>query len=215
MGGTVDEAGGREPAEGVIKYQLTFHEAPLVPMPDISRLEAARDRLRAAQLVGQDPGRYEGLGFGNLSERLGQSERFLITGSQTGHRPVLTVADYAEVLTADPEGNRLEARGQTRPSSEALTHALLYALSPQVGAVVHVHCPRLWGAGETLGLPCTPAEAPYGSPALVRAVRSLWQAGTLQQLPVFVMLGHEDGIVAWGPDVASATDHIFHWLARA
>ncbi|MBK8970437.1 MAG: class II aldolase/adducin family protein [Hahellaceae bacterium] len=112
---------------------------------------------------------------------LGPGGEFVISGTQTGGKPELDASDYARVLEADVAHNRLRSTGETKPSSESLTHALLYQLSRDVVSVVHVHCPRLWGAATRLSLPCTPASAPYGSLAMVDAVRRLWQSGALQQ----------------------------------
>lgn len=200
--------------EGVIKFDLT-HRAGAFPAPfNLNGLQRARRRLFEAGLVGQDPARYDGLGYGNLSERVGPGGEFVISGTQTGGKPELDASDYAWVLEADVAHNRLRSTGETKPSSESLTHALLYQLSRDVVSVVHVHCPRLWGAATRLSLPCTPASAPYGSLAMVDAVRRLWQSGALQQTPGFIMLGHQDGVVSFGADPESATEILFDWLEK-
>lgn len=200
--------------EGVIKFEL-IHRAGVLPLSsDLSGLQRARQRLFGAGLIGQDPARYDGLGYGNLSQRFGSNGQFFISGTQTGGKPELAASDYAWVLEADVLHNRLHSTGETKPSSESLTHALLYQLSDAVISVVHVHCPRLWGAASALKLPCTPASAPYGSLAMVDAVRHLWQSGALLDTPGFVMLGHQDGVVSFGPDPETATQILFDWLEK-
>jgi L-ribulose-5-phosphate 4-epimerase len=200
--------------EGVIKFDLRYTPSSLGPECDISRLEAARNRLFAARLIGRDSARYEGLGYGNISERWHDSDCFVISGSQTGGFAHLTLDEYALVTAADVEHNILVAEGCCKPSSESLTHALIYQLDPAVKGVVHVHCPELWQAAERLHLPCTPASVPYGSLAMVLAVRHLWDSGQLDDMRGFVMLGHQDGIVTFGDGLEQATNLLFEWLDR-
>lgn len=73
--------------EGVIKFQLDFRQGPPPEAPDLVELDAWRDVLLRHGLIGQDPGRYDGLGFGNLSRRVpGRTDNaFIISGTQTGH----------------------------------------------------------------------------------------------------------------------------------
>ena len=67
--------------EGVIKYSLDFTEGVLGEPASLEVLNAWRSIFKDTGLLGEDPGRYGGYGFGNLSVR---TERgFLITGSQT------------------------------------------------------------------------------------------------------------------------------------
>lgn len=201
-------------SEGVIHFDLRFTQSDLPAECELGRLQQARARLFAAGLVGRDPARYEGLGFGNLSERVGEGMRFIVSGSQTGGLTRLEREHYALVTEADPERNFIHAMGGCPPSSESLTHALLYQLGAEVGGVVHGHSPGLWTAADRLRLPVTPASAPYGSVAMVRAVRELWHSGQLARVAGFVMLGHQDGVVAFGADVVQATDLLFDWLRR-
>ena len=77
--------------EGVIKFDLEFTPAPPVSVPGLEELNAWRHILRQLGLIGQDPARYGGCGFGNVSRRLPpydapQNQRaFIVSGSQTGH----------------------------------------------------------------------------------------------------------------------------------
>ena len=202
--------------EGVIKFHLEHRQEVLPADVDIAGLEQARNQLLALGLVGQDSSRYQGLGFGNLSQRYVPvhstkdvgSGMFVITGSQTGHLSSLSRRDYALVTAADLGSNRLISTGETRPSSESTTHALLYQLSRHIGAVIHVHSPDIWKKAESLGLLTTPSNAPYGSPELVSAVTSLWCERDLQTAGLFVMLGHQDGVMSFGPDIETALGRI-------
>ena len=68
--------------EGVIKYSLEFTDGVVAETASLSVLDAWRSIFKDTGLLGEDPGRYGGYGFGNLSVRTDRG--FLITGSQTG-----------------------------------------------------------------------------------------------------------------------------------
>jgi ribulose-5-phosphate 4-epimerase/fuculose-1-phosphate aldolase len=196
--------------EGVIKYQLDYTRAVVAP-GDTAMLESWRTRLCAEALLGQIPGRYGGLGFGNLSIR--RAAGFLITGSQTSGLGTMTPADYALVSRWDLGANQVVASGLTAPSSEALTHAALYDLSPAVNVVFHVHSPLIWRHCDALGLAQTLAQIPYGTPAMAQEVARLMTGAALPA--VFSMMGHEDGIVAYGEDCQSTGELLVKILADA
>ena len=117
--------------EGVIKFDLRFTPAPPLPHESVRELNAWRTLLRRLGLVGKDPNRYGGFGFGNLSRRVEPFDtppgerRFVITGTQTGGVDEMGPEGYALVLQCTPRDNRVIAQGPIRPSAEALTHATL------------------------------------------------------------------------------------------
>ena len=205
-----------EQAEGVIKYQLLHHPCPVAADIDIAELNGWRSLMYKLQLIGQIPERYANLGFGNISRRLvpGQ-EKFLISGTQTGHLPKLRLADYALVLSASPASNRIESCGLSRPSSESLTHAGIYQRDAAINAVIHVHSPELWHNTQRLHLPHIAADIPYGTPEMALAVQDLFNSGRLASLQLFSMLGHEDGIVAFGSSISAAAMQLLTQLAKA
>ena len=186
--------------EGVIKFDLDWRPGPPAAGVDLgvdpAPLDRWRARLMTAGLIGQDPARYDGFGFGNLSMRVATG--FLITGTQTGAMPALSAEHYALVTAWDVAANRIVAHGPVKPSSEALTHATLYGLDPAIGFVFHGHGPAIWTARDRLGLPATAADVPYGTPAMARAVARLFAETTVADTRVFAMAGHEDGIVSFG-----------------
>jgi ribulose-5-phosphate 4-epimerase/fuculose-1-phosphate aldolase len=191
--------------EGVIKYRLDHRYASLEQAIDIRHINAWRFMFSKLGLIGQDPARYQGLGFGNISQRLTPDDnRFLITGTQTGHLAYLKTEHFAMIEGANPKQNTLESRGPSRPSSEALTHASIYQLDPAVHAVIHVHSPDIWRHTLMLNLPHTGNEIAYGSVEMTEAVEKLFLSGQLQKRSIFSMLGHEDGIVAFGASLAEA-----------
>lgn len=190
--------------EGVIKFGLQFTRRPPLEESVIGQLNRWRRRLHDAHLIGGDPRRYGGFGFGNISQRVGpwnalpHQRRFVITGSQTGAVVDLGPEHYALVVEAHPDRNLVVAEGPVRPSSESLTHAALYGHDARIRVVMHVHGPALWRMAPVLGLPATGADIPYGSPEMAREVgRIATEMGT-HACGVFAMGGHEDGLVAYG-----------------
>lgn len=183
--------------EGVIKYDLVFRKTDPVIDHDFTSLTRWHRRFKQAGILGQDPERYDGLGFGNISERLDEF-CFLISGTQTGHLVNLAPADYSLVISADVSRNRIEAKGQVRPSSEALTHAAVYALDANIRFVFHVHSPDIWNHRAVLGLPQTGADIDYGTVEMANDMKRLYQQEAFHNIKVLAMAGHEDGIVGFG-----------------
>lgn len=207
--------------EGVIKYRLHFTEQGIkLVRPELAHLNQARSDMLQAQLIGCDPARYDGLGFGNLSIRQGASRQFVISATQTGHLSQLDMNDLAEVTACDASSNQLWARGLAQPSSEAMTHAVIYQSCAWVRAVVHVHSPDIWYHGARLALPETAATIPYGTPAMAAAVAQLVtrcaaKAQAHEPARVFVMQGHQDGVVALGASLRACTERLLALQALA
>lgn len=208
-------------ADGVIKFDLVFKPAPAINDLTMEELNYWRTKLYEAGLIGQDPHRYEGFGFGNVSCRLSPFEssphhrRFLITGTQTGGLATLAPEHYVCVTDCDPQANRIIAEGPIRPSSEALTHGMIYDLDESIRCVMHVHSPDIWGQAASLNLPQTSREAPYGTPQMAYEVEQLFKAGVLKDLPLFVMGGHQDGVVSFGRTAEEAGTWLLQTWSQA
>lgn len=245
------------PDEGVIKFNLQHKVAPIPPGLNISVLEKARKELFGAGLIGQDPRRYGGFGYGNISGRLSYlagtddcletaadilpdgyeltrddsnahktmvTPPFLVTGSQTGHKPELQYDDYVLVTDYLPLADKLISQGQIKPSSESSTHALIYRLANQVilssaahftvNAVIHVHSSELWHQGQKSGLPETSPEAPYGSRKLQQEIENLWISKAFENTPILIMRGHQDGIIAFGNTMEEAKTVLLDYWQR-
>ena len=198
-------------AEGVIKYRLDFTPAPALDAALLDDLIAWHARCRALEVVGQNPDRYAGYAYGNLSRRLERG--FAVSGTQTGGKPALTPDDYAWALDCDPIRNRVRAQGPVKPSSEALTHGAIYAVDDAIRAVIHGHIPHIWRRAEALGLPVTPANIAYGTPDMAAAVRGIVRRCGASGL--LVMGGHEDGVIAYGPDLNAAGERLTSVLRAA
>jgi len=208
-------------AEGVIKFALQYRLAQPVAQNELQELNAWRSRLWQLRLIGQDPQRYSGYGFGNVSMRCGPRDSapgrraFLISGTQTGALPELDEHHYTLVESYDASANRVIAQGPVKPSSESLTHGILYDQDTRIQAVLHVHSPDIWQAAGALGLRVTDATVTYGTPAMAAEVQRLFGETDVFRQQVFSMGGHEDGIVAFGQTVAAAGETLLATLARA
>lgn len=202
--------------EGVVKFALDFRPGPAAAAGTLQELDAWREIFRRLGLLGQDPARYEGFGFGNLSRRAepgSPGDTFIISGTQTGGLARLDPQHYARVLSCDPAANLVIASGPTPPSSEALSHGVLYQVDSAINWVMHLHSPDIFAARERLRLPVTDPAAPYGSPQMAAAIRRLAPAAGRPGL--LVMGGHEDGILAFGATAAESGALVVQTLAAA
>ena len=200
--------------EGVIQfaYALTPGDTGLAPAL-FAELSAWRSVLRDLDLLGEHPDRYGGFGYGNLSLRVPDGG-FVITASQTSGASQLRSQDLVRITDVDATGFRVDAIGEKPPSSESLTHAMLYAADPDVNVVFHVHCPQIWRNREALALPSTAEEVPYGTPAMARAVATL-MAERRERPLLFVTAGHEDGVFAAGATARDCGSLLVACLADA
>ena len=187
-------------AEGVIKFNLRYRQAIVSPGPELGDLLAWRDRFYRLGIIGRDPQRYGGDAFGNISRRIDSNSSFLISGSQTGGYAHALPEHFTYVDEFDLDENSVVAHGPVRPSSESLTHGAIYALSPAIRCVVHGHSPQLWNRAARIGLPSTARDIAYGTPAMARAIATLYEQNGKPAKALFCMLGHEDGIIAFGED---------------
>ncbi|MGR9014764.1 MAG: class II aldolase/adducin family protein [Gammaproteobacteria bacterium] len=202
--------------EGVTKYQLKHTQQPISPPFSFAEINAWRTIAVRLDLIGQTPERYDNIGFGNISHRINaHSDQFIISGTQTGHIEQLGPEHYCLIVKAEPQQNRLQSCGLCKPSSESLTHASVYAQDPSIQAIIHAHSPEIWKQTVNLGLPHTSADIPYGTVEMAMAVEQLFQSGKLTQTSLFTMLGHEDGVVAFGRNIQEAAWKLINCLSLA
>ena len=202
--------------EGVIKFQLDFTEAEPLSAEIFKELNIWRDQMFTVGLIGKDPDRYEGFSYGNVSQRLKTGEKaFIICGSQTGGIPLLNEQHYVTVDSCDFDNNRINAHGPIKPSSESLTHGIIYQSNPSINFVLHVHSPEIWQLRHQLDIPCTSADADYGTQEMVREVSGLLDNENVKNGHVFAMDGHEDGIVSFGATGEIAAGVLISSLCKA
>ncbi len=202
--GPGEAAHAGRPSEGYVKFEVRRMAGPAPSHPDLGRLEAARTRLWDAGLLGITP---DGIGFGNVSVRDAGEESFVITGTATGGARRLGADGYTRVTAFDLERNAVWCTGPVKASAETMTHGVLYRADRRIRCVIHVHSRRLWNEGLAAGWPATPREAEYGTPELARALGAL-AARRGADRGLVVLGGHEDGVIAYGPDIATAEEQL-------
>jgi L-ribulose-5-phosphate 4-epimerase len=203
--------------EGTIRfaYSLESIAGPVVDGRTADILRGWRRVLKRLGLVGQEAARYGGFGFGNLSVRdLERPGEFIITASQTSGADELEDDGLVRIVNSDPARFWVDAVGQQPPSSETLTHAMIYEADARVNWVFHGHCPEIWQHMTALGLPATPEHVGYGSTAMVQAVAQLLDRHPARPL-VFATRGHQDGVFACSASADEAGLLLTKLLVRA
>jgi ribulose-5-phosphate 4-epimerase/fuculose-1-phosphate aldolase len=183
-----------------VKFACDQATTEITPFGPLAELNAYRRKLLQLRLIGVDA---NGIGFGNLSIRDGTTNNFYVTGSATGGKTELTLADCARVVAYDFEKNWLRYEGSTIPSSESLTHAAVYESDSTAGSVIHCHDSTLWTALLNHA-PTSSKAVEYGTPAMASEVARLFKITDVQSRKILVMAGHERGIVAFGKDLEEA-----------
>ncbi len=199
--------------EGVIKFRLDHRPGPAPEATLTAPLRAWFRVLRRLELLGQRPDRYLGYAYGNLSRRDGSG--FLVTCTQTSGQERLEPDQFSRVEAWNIAANRLRASGPCKPSSEALTHAIVYQRIPAARFVFHVHSPEIWRNMEALALPVTDPTAEYGTPEMAAATEAVLAGMGLPASGALGMGGHEDGILSWGETAEEAGGLLVSLLARA
>lgn len=186
--------------EGYIKYHCHWHNHPSITDEEIVELNHWRTKLYQLGLIGE----YDnGIGFGNISIRIPQSQQLIISGTQTGGIARLAVQHYTKVTDFDWQKNYVTCEGLIKASSETLTHAAIYVAEPQVNAVVHVHHANFWH--KLLDrVPTTNPDCAYGTPEMAEEIIRLCQQEETQQQKIIVMSGHEEGILTFGNSLDEA-----------
>jgi ribulose-5-phosphate 4-epimerase/fuculose-1-phosphate aldolase len=187
----------------VSEYVKFTHERArdrLAPFDEFAELNECRRKLLELQLIGVSS---NGVSFGNLSVRDGVTSNFYVTGSATGGLPELTLTDCAKVVAYDFNRNWVRYEGAAIPSSESLTHAAVYQSDASTRALIHCHDSSLW---RTLldRVPTTSNAAEYGTPEMAWEIIRLFRTGDAQQRKLFVMAGHEGGVVTFGKNLEEA-----------
>ncbi len=184
--------------EGVIKFKLTLKRAPAPEMNQVIALEKWRALFFKLSLIGEYP--IDKIGYGNLSSRLAKTS-FLITGSQTGHLAHLQAHHYTKVIDCDLKKGSVTAEGLIPPSSESLTHYGIYQANPAIQYVFHVHHQKLWELLKSGPYDFINEDVAYGTQEMAEAASALlWNKTS----GIFVMKGHEDGIISYGTTAEDA-----------
>ena len=101
--------------------------------------------------------------------------------------------------------------GPVKASSESLTHALLYETDKDINAVFHVHHRGIWKELMNVA-PTTKKNIEYGTVSMAVEMRRLFKETDVAQQKIFVMAGHEEGIVTFGKTMDEAGEKILSQL---
>lgn len=186
--------------KGYIQFACDWEPVETVEYDRLPELIRWRRILLLEGLVGVDR---NGVGYGNISERIASSDRFIITATQTGHLSDLDASHFAIVEECDVTGNRICCTGAMKASSESLSHAILYQADARVGAVIHVHDADSWRRLRG-SVPTTDKSAEAGTVAMAEEIDRLMKSTDLKRRRLLVMGGHRDGLISFGRDVAEA-----------
>ena len=181
-------------------------KTPLAHFAGFAELNEYRRKLLQLRLIGEDT---NGIGFGNVSIRDGTTDNFYITGSATAGIAKLKSGDCAKVVSYDFNRNWIRFEGSAFPSSESLTHAAVYESDKNAGAVIHCHDLKLWRA-LLHQIPASSARIEYGTPEMAREVMRLFKKTDVKTRKVFVMTGHEGGLIVFGKDLPEAVAVLMH-----
>jgi hypothetical protein len=118
------------------------------------------------------------------------------------------------VTRYDPECNRVESFGLVRPSSESMTHGVLYDADPAIRFVFHGHSSDIWERARAMGLPASEPRAGYGTSAMCKEVRGLLRIPEVARGRLLVMGGHQDGVLAFGETAGQAGRALLDLLSR-
>ncbi len=188
--------------EGIVKYRFYWDRKPLDILSEkqLQRFNYWRSALRQRGVLGEDENKQ---GFGNISIRLNTSERFIITGSQTGHLDQLCRDALSLVTEYSITGNYVSCSGLSKASSEALTHAAFYRHSKEYRAVIHFHSKRIWDK-ERKALRMSDPNAHYGTPELAVSIERILREFSDSERPVIIMGGHPAGVITFGESLEKA-----------
>lgn len=197
--------------EGYIKFNC-IQENSTFDFDDIlfNKLNSWREKLYLLNLIGCSA---NGIGFGNLSVRHFNGQ-LIITGTATGAKKTLSKDDYALVKDYDLEKNHVICNGKTKASAETMSHAAIYESNPGINAVIHIHHLKLWKKLKD-NLPTTRYDIEYGTPQMAFEIMRLFKESKVMETKIFVMGGHQEGIITFGKDLDEAGQIITGYFMQA
>lgn len=187
--------------DGVIKYDRSnFTQSAPLENAEYNKLEYWRKKLYQLNLIGEYP--EAKVGFGNMSMLMNyhslhpaKVRQFVITGTQTGKYADLDGSHYTRVLDYDIDNLKIKMMGPIEASSEALTHAAIYAANSAIQVVFHIHSKSIWQGMIKDHCDSTCETIPYGTVEMAHATQKCIRN---KNTGSFCMKGHEDGVVIYG-----------------
>ncbi len=193
-------------AEGIIK----FHYKCTSPYPlEVGRnlfkeINMVRNKLYRMGYIGQDS---NGLGYGNISMRHPSGKGFYITASGTGTLKILKKRHYVWVNQCDLIHNSCTYAGMLKPSSESLSHYVIYKELKDIRSVIHIHNHELWHKLQGR-IPETPHHISYGSLDMANKIASLVGTANGDDFRIILLKGHPDGLISFGESPEKALEEI-------
>ncbi|MDH3345857.1 MAG: class II aldolase/adducin family protein, partial [Kiritimatiellaceae bacterium] len=190
------------PDEGYIKFSVHLTEGAPPKQEEVDPLNEVRTELYDLSLIGMLP---DGIGYGNVSVRQPGSDSFVVSGTGTGGERILLSEAYCRVDSFDVAANEVWCTGRVQASSESMSHGAVYQANDRIRCVIHIHSRELFEFMQVSDFPKTPSEIAYGTPELAEEIMKLVKSMDAEQ-GIFVMAGHQDGIIAYGSDIESARE---------
>ncbi len=192
--------------DGVIKYTIEHLSDEAPKFKKFEELERVRYELFTLGLIGEK----QGVGYGNISLKDTQGDSFFITATQTGNKELLDKEFYTYVEDYNFQTFRIFSKGLHKPSSEALSHAVIYSLDKNINGVIHIHSNALWKFMIEKKYLYTEAE--YGTKEMITEIQQLYKQNDPLTHNIFVMKGHQDGIICFAPTIEEAKKKLFQLM---
>lgn len=164
------------------KFKTEFRNEELPDDTRISEIIEWGMRLHKAGFLPAEHGGHAG----NMSFR--NNKGFVITAGGVS-KGSLNPRNFVQVFNCNIDTKWVEAGGQLEPSSETLTHYLIYRERPDVNSIIHVHDNLVMENAKELKIKATKREHDYGTVDLAYEIEKV--------------LGHEKFIVVKGHGVIS------------
>jgi ribulose-5-phosphate 4-epimerase/fuculose-1-phosphate aldolase len=177
--------------EGIIKFKAKWNNLNSILKSEFEYIDPWRKLCYDKQYIGVGE---DGIGYGNISFRIGDSNKFIISGSATGNISSLKIEHYSKVIDFDIEQNSLFCEGLTIASSESLSHAAIYQSNNYAKCVIHIHNNTLWKRNIEI-ISTTDSTIEYGSVEMAKAISNLSKGN---ERGTIIMGGHKDGIIVFG-----------------
>ncbi len=179
--------------EGVIKFKAKQLSSDSISNKEFEAISPWRDLCFEKLYIGVAD---DGIGYGNISMRSGDNNKFIISASATGGINNSNPEDYSEVISFDIKNNSLECIGSKLASSESLSHAAIYNCNKDIKTVLHIHNIKLWNKYKNI-LPTTSEQIEYGTQDMANAIAELTLSiGNYKG--IIVMGGHIEGLLSFG-----------------
>lgn len=187
--------------DGYIKFDCKWEKTPpVIPGYMFQKLNSWRNYLYDLNLIGA----YEnGIGFGNISVRLNETNSFYISGSASGTIKETGIEHYAFVQSFDLNKNLVNCSGPIKASSESLTHGAIYASDSSISGIIHIHHRGMWEWALNK-FPTSGKEWAFGTPEIANEISGLLLDPEISKPGIIVMGGHESGLLFFGSDIEEA-----------